>query len=217
MRLARHCAPLAGALWYAAQEKQGRVKQFVTGLLLLVLGHLAVYIPYRGPVYSHYFSLLYFAYPILASYVLLRMTERHGTKIVAVLFCILVSLGAFLTFPKTIARDYADYGGTAKIRGKIDALDAIYKDAPDHEYGILVFTPPVYAYPYEYLVSWYGQKKYGYAPSFTRQKVTYLLIEPDPEKPWRYNVWLETVIKTGKTEKRWTLPSGFIIEKRVNQ
>jgi hypothetical protein len=45
--------------------------------------------------------------------------------------------------------------------------------------------------------------------------VFYLLIEPDGAKPWSYKGWEETVVKTGTVVWQKTLPSGFIVEKRM--
>ena len=116
---------------------------------------------------------------------------------------------------QTWMHDYSDYGGTAKIKGKIDAIDYIYKQEKGKPFGLLVFSPPVYTYPYDYLLWWHGQRKYGYIPYSDKKETFYLLIESDPAKPWSYNGWLETVIKTGNVEWTKTLPSGFIVQKRI--
>jgi 4-amino-4-deoxy-L-arabinose transferase-like glycosyltransferase len=110
--------------------------------------------------------------------------------------------------------DFNDYGGTQKIKGKIEAIDYIYKDAANKQFGLLVFTPPVYTYAYDYLVWWHGYGKYGYNPYWEKRGTLYLLIEPDSAKPWSYKGWLETVVKTGTILKTKELPSGFIIQKR---
>lgn len=206
---------IGGVIWYVAREKQARIRSFMSALLILFFSHLCIYIPYRGPVYSHYSSLLYFVYPLLMTYVLMAMFRTTWSRYVAVLICMLLLIGAIVRFPGMITTDVRDYGGTAKIRGKIDALDSIYRDAQGTPFGVLIFTPPIYPHAFEYLFLWYGARTYGYVPPFSREHVTYLLIEPDPEKPWSYNGWLETVIKTGAVQKRWTEPSGFIIEKRI--
>lgn len=112
-------------------------------------------------------------------------------------------------------KDLHDYGGTAKIKGKIDALDYIYNDAKGKLFGLLVFTPPVYTYPYDYLLWWHGERTYHYIPYTEKKGIFYLLIEPDSEKPWSYKGWLETVVKTGDVLYEKKLPSGFIVQKRV--
>ena len=107
-----------------------------------------------------------------------------------------------------------DYGGTAKIRGKIDAIDAIYLDVQGKPFNLLVFTPVVLTDAYDYLLWWHGQKNYGYLPGKEKKDTLYLLIEPDPSKLWSYNGWLETEIKVGKVLETRELPSGFIMQKR---
>ena len=110
--------------------------------------------------------------------------------------------------------DFNDFGGVHKIKGKIQAIDYIYKDAAGKPFNIMIFTPPVYTYAYDYLLWWHGRKKYNFIPEKKKEDAFYLLIEPDPHKPWTYKGWLETVVKTGKVTKTVELPSGFIIQKR---
>lgn len=206
---------LIGAVcWYAYREKKSESRQFITGLLILIGAHLFVYYPYRGPVYAHYFSLLYVVYPLVGAYVATRALQEKITRWIAFGLGALLLLQVFSRFPKTISYDYSDYGGTAKIQGKIDAIDSIYAHAKGERFNLFVFTPPVIPYAYDYLLGWYAQKTYGYVPGSNMNGLVYLLIEPDPEKPWSYNGWLETVIKKGTVADRWKLPSGFIVEKR---
>ena len=105
-------------------------------------------------------------------------------------------------------------GGTAKIKGKLTAIDYVYKDSGGENFNLLVFTPPVNTDAYDYLIFWRARNKYGYVPGQEKKGKFYLLIEPDPEKPWSYNGWLETVVKTGNIVKTVKLPSGFIIQER---
>lgn len=110
-----------------------------------------------------------------------------------------------------------DYGGIAKIKGKLDAIEYIYKSAQGKPFNLLVFTPPVYTDAYDYLIWWYGKKTGQGIPLKEKKDVFYLLIELDPNKPWSYEGWLETVIKTGKIVDERTLPSGLIIQKRIEE
>ena len=55
----------------------------------------------------------------------------------ALLFCF------FLTNTKMFFYDISDYGGTAKLKGKVDAIDYIYNDARGEQFGLFVFSPPV--------------------------------------------------------------------------
>jgi hypothetical protein len=105
-------------------------------------------------------------------------------------------------------------GGVAKTKGKLAAIDFIYNDAKGKPFGLLVFTPPVYTYAYDYLIWWHGEKKYKYKPYSDKKGTFYLLMEIDPQKPWSYKGWLETVIKNGDIIYTKTLPSGLMVQKR---
>ena len=111
-------------------------------------------------------------------------------------------------------KEIYDEGGAAKIKGKIEAIDFIYQDAKLEKFNVLVFMPPIYTYPYDYLFWWYGQKKYSYVPGSEKTGLFYLLIEPDGSKPWSHKGWMETVVKSGTVVWTKELPSGLIVEKR---
>lgn len=105
-------------------------------------------------------------------------------------------------------------GGAEKIKGKLSAIDFIYKDSRGKSFGLLVFTPPVYSYAYDYLIWWYGNNKYKYVPYSDKKGIFYLMIEVDKSKPWSYKGWLETVVKTGTILETTNLPSGLTVQKR---
>lgn len=205
---------IISAISYVYSEKRKEIKLFVTALLYILAAHFIIFYPYRGPVYAHYLSLLYFIYPILAAYSAVRSLKSGVTRVITYALGLMLLMGVAAKIPKIIAYDLYDYGGTAKIRGKIDAIDSIYNHAAGTGFNLQVFTPPVLPHAYDYLIRWYAAKRYGYIPGREVSGTVYLLIEPDPEKPWSYNGWLETVIKKGETTATWKLPSGFIIEKR---
>lgn len=105
-------------------------------------------------------------------------------------------------------------GGAEKIKGKLNAIDYVYKDAKKIPFGLLVFTPAVYTDAYDYLIFWHGSRQYGYIPHKEKKGTFYLLMETDRSKPWSNKGWRETVIKTGNILKTVTLPTNLIIEKR---
>jgi hypothetical protein len=137
--------------------------------------------------------------------------------IAIILFITLLTGMGIANAIQTFNHDINDYGGVAKLKGKIDAIDYIYKDAKGQSFNLLVFSPPVYTYPYDYLIWWYGKSKYNFVPKNEKEGTFYLLIEPDGAKPWSYKGWLETVVKTGEIKSTVTLPSGFIVQKRISK
>lgn len=205
-------------IYYLRLEKQKAVKQFVSFLLLLIPVNFFVFSFLRNTVWTYYLTDLTIAYIIFFSYVMQGLYKTKKNIIFAsatLLVFILVVFGAINSI-KTSLYDYSDYGGVAKIKGKVAAIDYVYKDAKTKQFGLLVFSPPVYTYPYDYIAWWYGEKKYNYIPYQQKKGTFYLLIEPDSSKPWSYKGWLETVIKSGRIVWTRTLPSGFIIQKRVS-
>jgi len=208
---------LPAILYFVIKEKDEQKKQFIFYLLLLIpvtfitLGFL------RNFVYNYYLIHLNLAYIFLVVFVIASVFKtRH--KIIngfIIIYAAILLTSSIFSNIKTFYYDIVDYGGIHKIRGKIDAIDYIYKNADGKRFGLLVFSPAIYTYPYDYLVSWYGRKKYGYVPHQEKKGLVYLLIEKDTSKPWSYQGWLETVIRGGSIINTKQLANGFIIQKRL--
>ncbi|MGA2911266.1 MAG: glycosyltransferase family 39 protein [Candidatus Levyibacteriota bacterium] len=206
------------SLYFLIKEKNIAFKHFFSFLLLLIPVTFFVFSPLRNTVYGIYLQHLDIAYLLLFCYIIYSFINKKLKLlfIASLIFIMVMTLLGLRNAIKVSLYDYSDYGGTAKIKGKIDAIDYIYKDAKGKPFGLLVFAPGVYTYPYDYLLWWYGQRKYHYIPYGEKKGTFYLLIETDPYQPWSYKGWLETVIKTGNIVYTKTLPSGFIVQKRVN-
>ena len=204
-------------VYFLIKEKNNELKYFFSFLLLLVPVNFFVFSLLRNTVWSYYLTDLNLSYIFILSYIFLVLFRLKNKRInfFLVVFVGALTLSGLYSAITTSVHDYSDYGGSAKLKGKIDAIDYIYKDAKGKPFGLLVFTPPVYTYPYDYLIWWYGSKKYNYIPYKEKKGTFYLLIQQDSDKPWSYKGWLETVIKSGKIESTVILPSGFIIQKRV--
>lgn len=192
-------------------------KKIILFIILCPTVLFMLFIPLKATLWSWWFLELPVFLCFLLSSSFIYAFRQKKIKIFAFLILLLLFISSSYQTYSWYKNDFLDYGGTAKIRGKIDAIDYIFKDAKRKNFGLLVFSPPVYTYPYDYLIKWYAAKKYNFYP---KQKITnefYLLIEPDPEKPWSYKGWIDTVIKKGKVVKTITLPSGFIIQKRITE
>lgn len=208
---------IVGVIYAIIIDKNEKRKKFMSFLVLLPFISFIVFLFLKNLVYPFYLIELTVAYIFLFVYLLWQLYES-GYYIGLSMFSLLIVyfiINGFQTAGRVSLADYQDYGGTAKIKGKIDAIDYIYKDANGKPFGLLIFTPPVYTYDFDYVVWWDGMKKFGYAPYKDKKGVFYLLIAPDPGKPWSYKGWLETVIKIGTIEKTTQLPSGLIVQKRI--
>lgn len=198
------------------KEKNKNLKHFLIFLITLPVINFAILLFLRNAVYHYYLYHLTVIYIIVFVFILLRSGKFKLLRVGAILLLIAFAISFLITYTKSSLYDINDYGGTAKLKGKVDAIDYIFNDAKGERFGLFVFSPPVYTYPYDYIISW-RQEKYGFTPTQSKEGVFYLLIEKDPEKPWSYEGWLQTVIKTGNVEKEVVLPSGFIIQKRIGE
>lgn len=210
---------IASIVFFMIQERDSKMRQFfvflsvVIGMTFFMLSFL------RNYVFPYYLIHLNFVYIFFLSYILISSFVKRQLTVqllLSLLFFIFLA-SAMVHAVYTVRHDYSDYGGMSKIRGKIDAIRAIYNDAKGERFGLLTFAPPVYTYPYDYLVDWYARKEFHYVPHNEKRGVFYLLIEKDLAQPWTYKGWLETVIKTGEVIYTKELPSGFIIQKRIEK
>lgn len=191
------------------------LKQFVWFLVSSPIVLFGLYLRYLWPMRDWWLVDMGVVILVLFGIVCGWLYERKGVARIAVVLLFVFFIGSHLYQTKEFYKvDFHDYGGTHKIRGKLDAIDAIYKDAKGAPFNVLVYTPPIYTYPYDYLFWWRGSHTYGYVPGKEKTGIFYLLIEPDGNRPWEYKGWQETVIKTGTVISTWTQTSGFIIEKR---
>lgn len=201
------------------KERDKVLKRFLLFLATLIPVSFAIFSNLKSGVYNYYLTELTLAYILLFTYGVTWFYKNNFKKVAAALLSFFVIL-VILSIPeyiKTSINDYHDYGATAKLKGKIDAIDFIYKDAGKEPFNLLVFSPPVYTYPYDYLIWWYGSRKYNFIPGEEKKGTFYLLIEPDPQKPLSHIGWQQTVIKSGKIIKEIERPSGFIVQKRISE
>lgn len=193
-----------------------KIKTFLLFVVVNPILLFIIFLPLKMSLWAWWvlevsiFTCIFFA--ITFSYGLKNKTGRIVIIFLLVIYFYFYAVNAI----NWIKNDFPDYGGTAKIKGKMDAIDYIYKDANGEKFSLFVFTPPIYTYPFDYLIHWYANEKYGYMPDNKKEGVFYLLMETDPSKPKSHIGWMETVIIEGKTVKEIKLPSGFIVQKRVS-
>lgn len=196
------------------KEKSKKKKNFMIFLTILPLATFGVFFFLNNAIWNHYLIHLHLAYIFLFAYYF-QAVKSLPAKTFFALLLILMLPGVSHEIGR-VHSDFYDDGGTAKIKNQIKALDYIYQDAQGEKFNLLVFTPPVYDYSYQYLLHWYGEEKYDYFPGSEKKGLFYLWIEPEPSMIW-HEGWLETVVKTGRIIKEETLPSGFIIQKRYGE
>jgi len=208
---------LVPAIYYFCKEKDKNLKKFISFLFLLFPVYFFVFLFFRNAIWVYYLIALNVAYILFFSYSMASVSKQKGKilKIFYLLFLIFIAIRALPTLANVFINDYKDYGGTAKIKGKIDVVDFIYNDAKGKRFGLFIFSPPIYTYPYDYILWWHAKNKFGYMPDNVKSGAFYLLIEKDGGQPWRHKGWMETVIKDGNIIWEKELTNGFIVQKRI--
>ena len=209
---------LIPAAYYLYKEKNLELRKFVTFLFLLFPVYFLVFLFFRNTICVYYLIALNAAYILLFSYSVASSFKKNNylLNLFYILFLLFVVLKTLPALINVFIYDYRDYGGTAKIRGKTDAIDFIYSDAKGEKFSLFIFSPPIYVYPYDYILWWHAKEKFGYVPDNIKAGTFYLLIEKDNDELW-YKGWLETVIKDGTVIWEKTLSSGFIVQKRIGK
>lgn len=206
-------AIIFGKKYLHCTQKESAFINFLTKIVLIII---LLSLLYPFPLRYWFLTGFQSFYLLIFGILLSKISMSLLGKVVLTFFLIVISYYLVLRI-HTLYFAPPDDGGTAKTKGKLGAIDTIYRDAQGKPFNLLVFTPSVSTDPYDYLVWWYGKNKYGYLPGKEKKGVFYLLIEPDGSKIWSYKGWLETVVKTGKVLDTKRLASGFIIQKRIEE
>lgn len=186
---------------------------FILALSRFILIVLMLSFIYPFPIRYWFLTGFQSFYLILLGLILSKFYINLWGRVILAVFFVVLIFNSFQRIDLLYFNPPND-GGAEKIKGKLGAIDFIYNDANGVPFGLLVFTPAVYTYAYDYLIWWYGNNKYKYVPYSDKKGIFYLLIEVDRSKPWSYNGWLETVVKTGTILETTNLPSGLIVQKR---
>lgn len=202
--------------YFFLHEKNTERKRFLLFLFLVPIVVFLIFLPLKNAIYGHYLIELHIVIIAVVTYIICAAWEKN--KVIFAIFLAFIVYIAFLGIQNAMVitrADIKDFGGENKINGLKEVVDYIYTDAHGKRFGIYEFSPAVLTDRYDYILWWYGKKKYGYVPYTAKRGLVYLLIEVDKKKPWSYKGWLETVIKDGTVLNTYELASGFIVQKRL--
>lgn len=168
---------------------------------------------YPGAVWAHYLVGLSLIFVLFISLVLAWLVQTRGRKMWAlVLFVFLVNLNPLRALKAFDPPDWE--GDVAVFRNQIAAVDFVYQKAGGEKFDFGAFTPSLVDYTWQYLFWWYGQKKYGYRPERSSQKLFFLILEPDYQLPARREAWLEQRRGDGKIIGRKLVKGKIEVEIR---
>lgn len=203
-------------------------KNFLKVLLIILGTYYVGFSLYPGPLWVWYRAGLPIVYVLLLTIPLGILWEKVKLTRVIILAVLLVISSKAIN----IQTDIAD---AAMLKTQTRVLDYIYQSASGQPFSYFIYTPPVYDYVWSYDFWWYGQQKYGYLPQNFQmtipllgigeqakpptgeEKLFYLIMEPNRERPWEIAGWKKSFIKTGKTVEAREFPGDVIVEKRTNE
>ena len=149
------------------------------------------------------------SFSIVVGYLYLKKTLIVLIITVGILACSINQLKLLSTFQKSNW-----VGDSSVYRNQTEIIDYIYHEANASKFNYLVYTPPIFDYPYQYLFKWYAVKKYGYQPETSAQELLFVVLEPDT-MPARQKSWLEIRKNDGKIVKEKKFPSGIVVQTRT--
>lgn len=173
---------------------------------------------FPGDVWSHYTIGIPVLYIFIFSLILYKTVlyfKKFKTFIVALIFILLV---IEINPPQIIENIKNPFwqGDVSLYRNQLGVVDFIYKYAQGKNFNYIVYTPPVHDYTYRYIFSWYGKNTYGYIPSEKKDRLFFLIMEPDNQYPNRLEAWLTVRENDGKIIENIKLPGEINVQIRAH-
>lgn len=160
-----------------------------------------------------YLGVLVMTIAGLQQHITILRQKALQTVVIATLFLLLFP---YQNIAEWLGLKKSWVGDASVFRNQIAILDYIYQDVKDRELNVMVYTPPIYDYHYQYLFGWYGLGKYGKVPGTERRGNLYLIMEPNRDEPWLWEGWIKTVVlDPGQVQSRQEFPGGVVVEKRL--
>lgn len=215
--------------WVLILKNKLKIEINFLKILLAILGVFYVgFSFYPGPLWVWYRAGLPIVYVLLVAVPLGFLWEKIKISRFLIIPLFLIIFSQTLTLLPKPVNDVAIISTQKKV------LDYVYTSAAGQQFSYFAYTPPVYDYIWQYDFWFYGQRKYAYLPKNWQmgvpllgigiqnkppvgdEKLFYLIIEPNHDRPWEPQGWIKNYIKTGKVLETKQFPGDVIVEKRTN-
>lgn len=199
-------------------ERLGKLEKYFLRLIALVyIIFVLVLTFFIHEIWSHYFvgiPILYVLFIVMGinnSYKIIKNPMLLGLLLIP-LFYVLVNPGKLYS---SLTQPLWE-GNAAVYRNQLAVVDYVYKEAMNDDFNYIAYTPTVHDYTWQYLFSWYGKKRFGYSPNILKEKLFFVILEPNLEKPFLLENWLKVREKDGKILEEKTVKGGIIVQKRIH-
>lgn len=134
---------------------------------------------YTDVVWHHFLGSVSVLFVIIIAF-LISLYLKIWPKITSILI-ILLFLGLLLPIAEDLKAGTDFVGDHSVYRNQLLIIDEIYTDAGSEEFNVVVYEPTTFSYTYDYLLDWYGNKRWGRVPvtNDLHQRLVYYVIEPD--------------------------------------
>lgn len=185
--------------------------------LSTIIIYLLVLSIFKGDIWGHYIVgvPIFFIFIFATACWSLWKNKKLLPVGVIIFFFVLVSqidpiaMYKYYTAPHPV-------GNASLYKNQEDVINYVYHEADGEKFNEIVYTPPVHDYTYQYLFKWLGGNKYKYLPSASKEKLFFVILEPDPGYEGRLRDWLNERKEDGKVIKEKTFQSGIIVQTRLH-
>lgn len=217
--------------WHLSKQKQLLV------MLISIIGVFYIGLSiYPGPIWDWYRAGLPIVYVLLFTTPFSLIWEKFKVSRLLIL-AFFLSIAYKAISPQSIVlqlQGKTEYNVSSR-KTQETVLDYVYQSADGSPFSYFAYTPPVYDYIWQYNFWWYGQKRYNYLPKNWQMSIPllgigtqglppkpnedlfYLIIEPNPDRPWEPDGWKKSFIKAGTVIESKVFPGEVVVEKRITQ
>lgn len=197
-------------------KKQGQIiKNNIKICLIVILVFILGLTFFAHDIWSHYIVGLPVFYILSFSISLYAFGKRISNNAIPVLILIIVIFVNVnpIVFFQNLGKPLWE-GDVSVYRNQLAVIDYVYNESKGKKFKYVVYTPPVHDYTYQYLFTWYGQKRFGYKPSL-QSDLAFFILEPDFQDPSRLENWLRQRQGDGKIIKIEKSRGGIVIQTRI--
>jgi hypothetical protein len=204
-------ALLVLAFYHAIRRRQLKDRKPFLLFFYLYVGYWSLMLFYNAVVWSYYYEAFLALIVLVIAAAAQFIHPKIYTLIIAALWLVNVNTGVGII------------GGMGEFVGKNEVswqfyhrlARRIFADAHGSDFGYYILTPDLFGYSPRYALN-YLQKQDPKisARAFEKKPVTYLLIAPNDEFPFRARLWKENQVRIDKNpEKVLSFANGFRVEK----
>lgn len=186
-------------------------KKLITLLLSICLGILVIYLATKNPVWPYHFIGVEMVFLFIIGLIINRSKLFRAIALILAVYTLLLNT---IDIPRSFR---ANQLTSHSLATQEYIVKTINRDAEREGYTVFAYSPSVYVFEYEYLFRWIAGRDVPHDPNSNRKdsKLVYLIIQPTSAGIKQDFVNSHTPQNRYKTVRKWIIPDGTEILKRV--